>query len=265
MWKLVVAVIVVAASIALLLLFLASLGTRTSALATIDPAEQRTISPPIQAGSLDQKPATQLSTSDYNQASSKTQADGSMMISIKQRSQSQQTSTRFVKLDFDGKPLPDDAESWHCAQSQETGLVWEVKRFDGGLRDNEHTYSWLLSDAQSDNRPVGVRDGGQCRFSRCDAAGYIKEINNRGLCGSKQWRLPTFAELETLLDRDFYDPVINQRVFIHTQPGRYMTSTATASNSPLIMYIDFFNGASFGGRRDLGYYIRLVSSGDDRR
>jgi hypothetical protein len=265
MWKLVVAVIVVAVSVVVLVLYLAALGTSTSsqgnsAVAELAARRARSSGPSDNARQADRRKLS----SGYNQASTQTTASGSMMISIKQRSQSQQTSTRFVKLDFDGSPLPDDAESWHCAQSQETGLVWEVKRFDGGLRDNEHTYTWLLSAVDSTENRSGVPDGGQCLFSRCDAVGYIDEINKLGLCGSHQWRLPTFAELDTLLDRDFYDPVINQRVFIHTRSGRYMTSTATASNSPLIMYIDFFNGASFGGRKDLGYFIRLVSSDDGR-
>jgi hypothetical protein len=182
-----------------------------------------------------------------------------MMITIKQRRQTQQTNTRFTKMDFDGNPLPDDADSWHCAQSRETGLVWEVKRFDGGLRDNDHTYTWFAPGSGIAATAAGVEDGGECRFSSCDSHGYIEQINRLELCGRNRWRLPTFAELDTLLDRDFYDPVINQRIFIHTRPGRYLTSTAMGGASPLVMYIDFFNGTSFGGRKNLDYHIRLVS------
>jgi hypothetical protein len=42
--------------------------------------------------------------------------------------------------------------------------------------------------------------------------------------------LPTFAGLDTLPDRDFYDPVINQRIFIHTRPYRYLTATTLQRN-----------------------------------
>ena len=178
-----------------------------------------------------------------------------LMITIKQRTNRQQTGTRYAKLDYRGQPLPEDADSWHCARDVESGLIWEVKRFDGGVRDNDHTYSWYDPNAGESGR----EDGGECLFSSCDSRGYIAEINSLELCGRNDWRLPTFAELDTLLDRDYYDPVINQRIFIHTRPYRYMTATTLKRNPQLMMYVDFFNGTSFGGRKVLDYHIRLVS------
>jgi len=184
----------------------------------------------------------------------------SPQIGIKQRNQSTQFQKRFIKISDEGERLDSVAKDWKCAESTETGLVWEVKQFDGGLQDNDNKYTWYSSADNSLATGFGKRDGGSCFFSSCDSEDYVRMVNEAGLCGGRNWRLPIFSELETLLDRDYYDPVINHNIFIHAKPGNYMTSTELETNPAMMMVIDFFNGISFAGRKDLSYYIRLVRS-----
>lgn len=68
-----------------------------------------------------------------------------------------------------------------------TGLTWEVKSSDGGLRDKERRYS---------NLGTGAAD---------DTSGYVRAVNAIKLCGYDDWRLPTRNELMTVLNGDCID------------------------------------------------------------
>lgn len=54
----------------------------------------------------------------------------------------------FIKIANNGKELPDSAllgnqpTDWACLKDTKTGLIWEVKTDDGGLRDKDWLYSW---------------------------------------------------------------------------------------------------------------------------
>jgi len=62
----------------------------------------------------------------------------------------------FTKLDSDGSVLPANAVNRSCVRDNVTGLVWEVKSNDGGLRDRSWTYSWYNPDV-STNRLMVAR------------------------------------------------------------------------------------------------------------
>jgi len=77
----------------------------------------------------------------------------------------------FTKLDTNGNALPASATNHVCVRDNVTGLTWEVKTNDGGLRDMNKTYTW-------DNAPS-----------------YATAVNAAGLCGFKDWRIPNPKEL----------------------------------------------------------------------
>ena len=119
-----------------------------------------------------------------------------------QGAQRNQRDTQFTKIDFDGQVLPDTALRWSCAHDQRTGLLWETKLYNAGISDEENRYTWY-----DPTRPAkGVKNQGRCYGILCDTHSYTQEMNRLQLCGSTQWRLPTFAELETLLDRAYFNP-----------------------------------------------------------
>ncbi|HNC04518.1 MAG TPA: hypothetical protein PLY05_14335, partial [Agitococcus sp.] len=49
----------------------------------------------------------------------------------------------YTKISATGKELPDSATEWNCVLDKQTGLMWEKKTDDDGLRDKDHRYSWF--------------------------------------------------------------------------------------------------------------------------
>lgn len=169
--------------------------------------------------------------------------------------QKMQVATKFTKIGFDGRTLPDSALQWSCARDVKTGLLWETKLFDAGVSDVEHRYSWY----DPARATQGYKNNGDCYGIECDTHAYTAEMNRLGLCGSRQWRVPTFLELETLLDRDYFNPVINQEIFVHARGASYWTQSQLQDNPELIMQIEFFNGTSSPAPIRFKLAVRLVS------
>jgi hypothetical protein len=133
---------------------------------------------------------------------------------------------RFVKRGANGQVLSEEATEWAAVQDNETGLIWEAKTNDGKLQDSQHTFTWYDPEAEV----VGKENGGKCQGCRCDTAAYVKRINEMKLAGASDWRVPTIAELETLLkDKS----AIDQGYFPYIQPDWYCSATPYSAKEGL--------------------------------
>ncbi len=107
----------------------------------------------------------------------------------------------FTKLNEKGEEVSVNASEWQCVRDNRTGLVWEIKTDDKGLRDRFNTYSWYFGNQQIlTGSDEGTANGGSCSGGiDCDTQSYIQAINTMGLCGrNDQWRLPTPEELRSI-------------------------------------------------------------------
>ncbi|WP_028489146.1 DUF1566 domain-containing protein [Thiothrix lacustris] len=141
-------------------------------------------------------------------------------------------SGRYIKLDNTGKALPAAATSWACVKDKNTGLIWEEKTNDGGLRDKDWRYRHYHNYAGYGNT-VDYNGVQLCAvLGTCDSYTYRDTVNSEGFCGRKGvWRLPLRAELGSIAQINAGDktPHINQSIFPETA-NIYKKSAYCAEN-----------------------------------
>ncbi|ADH85093.1 protein of unknown function DUF1566 [Desulfurivibrio alkaliphilus AHT 2] len=153
--------------------------------------------------------------------------------------------------------LGDGPDNWACVRDNVTGLLWEVKNI-GGRRGAGHTYSWYQPDGNGTQGYVGLADGGHCTGSDCDTAAYVELLNETGLCGTRQWRLPTRRELLSIVNNSRHDPAAETTFFPHTQADHYWTATTFADQPGSAWQVYFRYGESYPAAKEQSYHLRLV-------
>src|SRR6185312_11065665 len=118
-------------------------------------------------------------------------------------------SLDYTKIANDGSELPADAAlgagagDWACTRDNVTGLVWEVKTDDGGVRDKDWLYTWFYADATDNGGDPGNTGGDTCGGTlgaECNSDAFAAAVNAASLCGFDDWRLPQGDELVGLVD-----------------------------------------------------------------
>ncbi len=144
----------------------------------------------------------------------------------------------FVRLRHDGSAIPGGIKAagkrapqdWACMRDTRSGLIWERKTRDGGLRDGHSSFTPYRHEWEKTGRIVGYRDtrSGQCDRSElaggsCNISAYVEAVNRAGLCGRRDWRLPTVPEvIEVTQHRN---QAGNDMLMPDLVPGWYWTST----------------------------------------
>lgn len=133
---------------------------------------------------------------------------------------------RFVLVEH-GAELASGGRNQSCVRDAQTGLIWEVKTDDGGLRDRHHTYSWFNPEqAHHELDYRGTANAGSCKGSECDTWSIVAAVNADTLCGFNDWRLPSRDELFSIsiLSKAKSPPTIDSNYFPRTQLAEYWSS-----------------------------------------
>ncbi len=147
-----------------------------------------------------------------------------------------------------------------CVKDYSNGLIWEGKTNEG-FRSGKNRYT---------NYQIGYTDGIGNSVSQTDvdaasnAIAYINAINQIKLCGFDDWRLPTSAELLTLVTKS-QNPPIDTTWFPNTQASSYWTSSRVTSllhsnDVEIVSFSELFRnwGARSDSLRRESSYVRLV-------
>ncbi|MCF7988594.1 MAG: DUF1566 domain-containing protein [Methylovulum sp.] len=189
-------------------------------------------------------------------------------------------TTGYSKIANDGSLLADTAvlgtgaKAWACTRDNGTGLVWEVKTDDGGLRDKDNTYSWYDPNPATNGDFAGYQSngdtspylGGICTGGiLCNTDAYKNAVNTKKLCGYGDWRVPSFNDLWGLNVTTGYFPDTNQ----YLSPSWWSWSSETdyydsgdawsISGYPTDGFSFSHSDDSFP--KDSGIEVRLVRSG----
>lgn len=140
----------------------------------------------------------------------------------------------LIKIDDQGQSLAIWSGPWSCVYDTRTGLLWEVKTDTEDIHHSTWTFSWFLSGRGTENQ-------GDCYFEakRCDTTDLLTRVNQKKLCGSGDWRLPTSAELLSLVSQDVLpgEALIDKDFFPQVQRGDYWTSEAEQELAPIYRHL----------------------------
>ncbi|WP_295389035.1 DUF1566 domain-containing protein [uncultured Thiodictyon sp.] len=143
-----------------------------------------------------------------------------------------------------------------------TGLIWEVKTADGGLRDQNNTYSWYNPDPATNGGSAGFLNFGVCTGGiSCDTDGYVQAVNAQGLCGAADWRMPDPRELLSIVSNDRVS-TIDLVYFPNSPAGSFVWSSSPyAGYSNAAWAVNFYDGSVNGYGKGGGVSVRLVRGG----
>ncbi len=167
----------------------------------------------------------------------------------------------FTKLDANGNTLPASATDWSCVKDNVTGLIWEVKTDDGGLRDKDNTYTWYNTDDTTNGGNAGTANGGTCSGSACDTQSYVQAVNAQGLCGATDWRLPTDQELLSIVHDGVNRPKIDSAYFPRTRSAWFWSSSPDANSPDDAWLVSFYGGYVDNYAKSFTDAVRLVRAG----
>ena len=171
----------------------------------------------------------------------------------------QSPPAQFVALDAGG--MPAEVGNRACVADERTGLMWEAKINSAGLRHWNNTYSWYNPDesvGELDYR--GLANGGKCTDSDCDTWSFVHAINDVGLCGFFDWRLPSRDELMSIseLSRAEMPPTADPDFFPYMQSAEYWTGFDYSTQHESAWAWSFFYGHDRVDWKRSPKYVRLV-------
>jgi len=192
----------------------------------------------------------------------------------------------YSKVDGDGNLLAADSDTWNCVLDHRTGLLWERKRSgDTVINRQTDSYFWYMPDIPNAG-VVGIQDdsnqragviGGLCvgfdaenSETWCNTHAFIKRMNDAEYCGFSDWRLPTMAELTSIINYgpprtaegeiliDNTPKAKDVSYFLRTQGKQYWTSTNNARLSDEAWTVWANYGHSISNKKTNALSVRLV-------
>lgn len=155
------------------------------------------------------------------------------------------------------------ADQWGCTRDNVTGLLWEAKiNHSGALRHQGNTYTWHDPDTATNGGDAGVADGGDCSGSACDTAAFVAAVNQDGLCGQQNWRLPSLHELHAIQARTPQpasgSPLPGEH-FPNVPRSSLWSAASSAATPSRAWFLSFLSSTTYDRDKDGARAVMLVS------
>ncbi len=138
----------------------------------------------------------------------------------------------YTKISDGGVELDDAASEWRCARHNLSGLIWEVK--SGANSNGEYTYYTFFS-----------------------ATDYAAKMNEEGVCGYTDWRVPTIKELSSINRTWKQYPANDTTYFPFAQSSDYWSSSIYGNGSGGWDINAKYGNAGYSGKYS-DKYVRVV-------
>lgn len=163
-----------------------------------------------------------------------------------------------LALRLSGVSLADNGDG--TVTDPATRLVWEKKDDLGGIHDKDNLYSWSATGTAPDGTAfttfLGTLNGGASSDGTTVSGCFANHCD---------WRLPTIAELQTILLEPFPCPTSPCAVpaLGPTEPGSYWSGTTNSDGPTGGWYVFFVDGTLVLGPKTNTLFVRAVRSGPD--
>ena len=178
----------------------------------------------------------------------------------------------FTKISNIGQELPATAQlgsgpnDWACTRDNVTGIIWEVQVDNlSHLRHKDHRYTWYFPDSPTGDpghEGETYTCGDNLGLLKCNTKNYTALVNQVGLCGNADWRVPTVKELESIVYFGREQPAIDQDYFPNTAANDMAWSASPyASKSGSVWVVHFYSGNTTATSSFNAIKIRLARGG----
>ena len=119
-----------------------------------------------------------------------------------------------------------------------TALQWEKKTSDATVHDKDNTYGWTSAD-------IGTAADGTVFTT------FLAELNGTGFAGHYDWRLPTLAELASIMQPNCPTAPCIDSTFVPIGSLPYWSSTSDQFTPSYAWFVIFENGFPVSGPKSI--------------
>ncbi len=137
-----------------------------------------------------------------------------------------------------------------------------MSRFKAGangiITDKNNGNVWLRC-------PVGMKwendscGGNSLTYTWREAVVVIEELNAQKLAGRSDWRLPTIAELKSIVESRCFKPAIDLKAFPYSPESGFWTDTPVEGVQPRAWVVHFLNGKQYIANKNQTWRVRLIA------
>lgn len=140
--------------------------------------------------------------------------------------------------------------------------VFKLKRqmtVQGKVAEEVKLTRWRRSGSTVTDKKLGLewQDSSEVKSNNRKWSLAKSYCSNLTLAGHRDWRLPTYDELLTIVDYDRYDSAIMPS-FQNISSSGYWSASVCLSDTRFAWYVPFSSGGTGQGTLNVGNYVRCV-------